>query len=38
MVGSRRQVLSGVTAGDQVVTAGAFAIKSEFARPQMAKE
>ena len=38
VVGSRTQVLSGVTAGEQVVTAGAFAIKSEFARPQMAKE
>ena len=36
--GTQTPVLSGLAAGDRVVIAGAFAIKSEFARPQMAKE
>ena len=37
-VGAQTQVLRGLRAGEMVVVAGAFAIKSEFARPQMAKE
>ena len=37
-VGARTQVKRGLRAGEMVVVAGAFAIKSEFARPQMAKE
>ena len=36
--GGQTPVLSGLAASDRVVIAGAFAIKSEFARPQMAKE
>lgn len=35
--GGRTQVLSGLKPGDQVVVAGAFAIKSEFARSKMAE-
>ena len=37
-VAGRAQLLQGVSAGDVVVTAGAFAVKSEFARSKMAKE
>ncbi len=34
----RAQLLAGVTAGETVVTDGAFAVKSEFSRGKMAKE
>ncbi len=34
----RTQVLQGLSAGDVVVTTGAFAVKSEFSRSKMAKE
>lgn len=37
-VGGRAQVLQGLTAGETVVTDGAFAVKSEFSRAKMAKE
>lgn len=37
-VAGRAQLLQGVSAGDVVVTAGAFAVKSEFARSKMTKE
>jgi membrane fusion protein, heavy metal efflux system len=37
-VGGRAQVLTGITAGETVVTDGAFAVKSEFSRAKMAKE
>lgn len=36
--GGQTQVLSGVTPGEVVVVAGAFAVKSEFARAKMAQE
>jgi len=36
-VGGRAQVLQGLTAGQTVVTEGAFAVKSEFSRGKMAK-
>jgi len=35
--GGRTQILNGLTAGESVVTDGAFAVKSEFARSQMAE-
>ncbi len=38
IVGSQIQLLDGVRAGDQIVFAGAFAVKSEFARAKMARE
>jgi cobalt-zinc-cadmium efflux system membrane fusion protein len=34
----RVQVLQGLTAGETIVTAGAFAVKAEFSRAKMAKE
>ena len=37
-VGGRAQVLQGLSAGETVVTDGAFAVKSEFSRGKMAKE
>jgi cobalt-zinc-cadmium efflux system membrane fusion protein len=36
-VGGQTQVLSGLRPGETVVVAGAFAIKSEFARSRMAE-
>ena len=36
-VGGRAQVLQGLTAGETIVTDGAFAVKSEFSRAKMAK-
>jgi membrane fusion protein, heavy metal efflux system len=36
--GARTEVVRGLAAGDLVVTTGAFAIKSEFARAKMAGE
>ena len=36
--GGRTQIVAGLSAGDMIVTAGAFAVKSEFSRAKMAKD